>query len=150
MEEMVRAQDADVVNDEGEDVSEKFLETWSKIRAQHSLGNNLGVAWRWAVTAVEGSRDLEMIVQALPCSMAHIKANSILRDDNVPALEVANFKIAYNGFESEEAAGPVPVFFSEDPESTASMLKDSPDFALSCLQALASRLLALEKITRYG
>lgn len=68
--------------------------------------------------------------------------------DNTPAVVAASYPISYNGFESGGAAGPHPVFFSEDPEQTAKVLKDSPEFALSCLQALVSRLLAMEQITR--
>ena len=38
-------------------------------------------------------------------------------------------------------AGPVPVFFSNEPDKTLVELKKSPEFAFDCLQALVSRLL---------
>lgn len=68
--------------------------------------------------------------------------------DDTPAIVVASFPVSYEGFGTGDAAGPVPIFFSEDPEATLQVLKSSPEFALSCLQALVSRLLALEAITR--
>ena len=68
--------------------------------------------------------------------------------DDTPAIVVASFPVSYEGFGPGDAAGPVPVFFSEDTEATLQVLKSSPEFALSCLQALVSRLLALEAITR--
>ncbi len=63
-------------------------------------------------------------------------------------MVIARFPVTYVPFNAEQAAGPVPIFFSEDPEETSKLLKDSPEFALSCLQALVSRLLAMEELTR--
>ena len=44
--------------------------------------------------------------------------------------------------------GPVPVFFSEKPETTLEDLKKSPEWAFHCLQALVSRLLVRGQLTR--
>ena len=44
--------------------------------------------------------------------------------------------------------GPVPVFFSENPDVTLQQLRDSPEWAFQCLQALVSRLLVRGQLTR--
>ena len=68
--------------------------------------------------------------------------------DDTPAIVIAKYPVSYEEFLSDTAAGPVPIFFSENPESTSQILRESPEFALSCLQSLVSRLLAMEEITR--
>ena len=45
--------------------------------------------------------------------------------------------------------GPVPTFFSNDPEATLEELKKKPEFGFQCLQALVSKLLARGELTRY-
>ena len=44
--------------------------------------------------------------------------------------------------------GPIPTFFSEKPDETLAALKKSPDFAFRCLQALVSRLLTRNELSR--
>ena len=44
--------------------------------------------------------------------------------------------------------GPVPVFFSNDPEATLKELKKKPEFGFLCLQALVSKLLARGELSR--
>lgn len=79
VEELVRAQEADVLNAEGDDVAEQFLEAWDDIRKQHPLGHSLGLVWRWAITVKEDGSGLDLLVQALPSSLGHIKCHSELR-----------------------------------------------------------------------
>ena len=45
--------------------------------------------------------------------------------------------------------GPVPVFFSENPDITLHELKTSPEWAFQCLQGLVSRLLVRGQLSRY-
>ena len=79
VEELVRAQEVDVINSEGEEVSDRFLETWDRLRKTHHLGGCLGLVWRWCITtAVDGS-GVELLVQALPVNLNHIKNVSELR-----------------------------------------------------------------------
>ena len=42
----------------------------------------------------------------------------------------------------------MPVFFSDKPDETLAALKKLPDFAFRCLQALVSRLLTRNELTR--
>jgi len=44
--------------------------------------------------------------------------------------------------------GPVPTFCSEKPEVSMKQLKESPEYAFDCLQALVSKLLARRELTR--
>ena len=46
------------------------------------------------------------------------------------------------------ASGPVPVFFSNDPERSLEELKRDPAFSFQCLQALVARLLVRNELTR--
>ena len=41
------------------------------------------------------------------------------------------------------------IFFSEKPNKTLAALKKLPDFAFRCLQALVSRLLTRNELSRY-
>ena len=45
--------------------------------------------------------------------------------------------------------GPVPTFFSNNPEATLEELKKKPEFGFQCLQTLVSKLLARGELTRY-
>lgn len=148
VEELVKEQEVDVVDENGDDAADKFLAAWDRIKKVHPLGDGLGLSWRWALTTKEDCTGMELWVQALPLNLNYIKNRSEYRQDDTPAIVVASFPVDFEVFESEAAAGPVPVFFSEDPESTSKYLKDSPEFALACLQALVNRLLALEDITK--
>ena len=44
--------------------------------------------------------------------------------------------------------GPVPTFCSQQPEVSAKQLADNPEYAFDCLQALVSKLLARNELTR--
>ena len=45
--------------------------------------------------------------------------------------------------------GPVPTFFSNNPEATLEELKKKPEFGFQCLQTIVSKLLARGELTRY-
>ena len=44
--------------------------------------------------------------------------------------------------------GPVPQFFSEQPDKSLEELKKSPEFAFGCLQALVSKLVERGELSR--
>jgi len=94
----------------------------------------------------EGSNKVFLRVQALPCSLAVIKASPSLRQDSTRCLIVAEFLVGYHAFKN--LPGPVPMFFSEDPAVTIDMLKRSPRYAFDCMQMLLARLIVTEDITR--
>ncbi len=48
-----------------------------------------------------------------------------------PSVVVASFPVDVQCFDSAEAAGPVPLFFSEEPEYTSRLLQDSPEYKYS-------------------
>ncbi len=54
----------------------------------------------------------------------------------------------YDGFEDPTVLGPVPFFFSNDPEKTQRELQESPEYAYQCLQALVARLLVRKELSR--
>ena len=79
VEELVRAQEVDIINTEGEEVSDRFLETWDRLRKTHQLGGCLGLVWRWCITTAEDGSGVELLVQALPVNLNNIKNVSELR-----------------------------------------------------------------------
>ncbi len=88
------------------------------------------------------------MVQALPCSKEEINASPTLQTDVTPGIIVASYPVGYLSFDGSTADGPVPTLFSNDPEATLKRLRDTPEFAFECLQALVSRLYAREELTR--
>jgi hypothetical protein len=57
------------------------------------------------------------------------------------------FPVTANYFDGQAAAGPVPIFFSCNPEEAYKQLKDYPHLAHGYLQALCSRILLPEDLT---
>ena len=104
------------------------------------------MAWRWLVGSSSHSNKVYLKVQALPCTLDTIKANPALRQDNTRAIVVAQFHVGYTAFNN--IPGPVPMYFSEEPEATNAELKKSPKFAFDCMQTLLARLVDTEQITR--
>ena len=104
------------------------------------------MVWRWIVSGSTKDNRVYLGVQALPCNLATVKANPILRQDSTKAITVAEFPIGYTAFQN--LPGPAPMFFSEEPETTSAALKRSPQYAFDCMQMLMSRLIETEQITR--
>ena len=71
------------MDQEGEDASELFLETWDRLRKTHYLGGRIGLVWRWAVTATEDGSGMEILLQVLPVNLNHIKNVSELRQASI-------------------------------------------------------------------
>ena len=95
---------------------------------------------------LEDSTDVLLIAQALPCNLGVIKANPTLEEDHTRGIMVAKHAVQYTRFDDEMAWGPVPTLFSTDPEAALANL--TPQTAFKCLQALVSRLLAWQELTR--
>lgn len=96
---------------------------------------------------VGNSPELYLMVQALPCGLALIKASAKLRKDETRGIIVDKRKLDHDAFDN--VPGPVPIIFSEDPAKTSAEMKASPAYALECMKLLLGRLLATEQITRY-
>jgi hypothetical protein len=103
---------------------------------------------RWLIGTFGEEEDLYLIAQVLPCDMNVIQNSELLRTDHTMGIMVGKFPMAYDRFDGIKAAGPVPTFFSQEPVESARLLKESPEFAFECLQALVSKLLARSEITR--
>jgi hypothetical protein len=78
-----------------------------------------------------------------------LKNNPILCQDSTPAVVMTRIPLLYNTFSADQLVkGPIPVLFTERPEEAIQKWKQTPQFAFRCLQALATRLLATQNITR--
>ncbi len=88
------------------------------------------------------------MTQALPCSKKAIERNQVLCSDHAMGIIVSKHPVLFDKFEDPSVLGPVPTYFSNDPERTLRELQESPDYAYQCLQALVSKLLARKELTR--
>jgi len=68
--------------------------------------------------------------------------------DNTATIVVARFAVAMESFDGVAAAGPVPTWFSVNPEATLIALKKSPDMAHAMCQALAKRIIKTEELNQ--
>ena len=107
-----------------------------------------GICMRWLLGTLVGNTQILLIAQALPCSKAVIDANPSLQTDHTRGVLVDKFPIHYEQFNDEEVSGPIPTFFSTNPNQTLAALKKDPDFAFQCLQQLVARLLVRSELTR--
>ena len=144
--ELVSSQDVDIVDSQGEIISEKFLNVLTEYK-KTAPWDNSGICLRWMLGTVGDEVDIVLIAQALPCSISTIEGNPSLRSDHTRGIMVGKFPLQYERFNDVEASGPVPTFFSNKPEQTLEELRKDPDFAFKCLQALVSRLLVRKDLT---
>jgi len=63
-------------------------------------------------------------------------------------MMAGRFPVYYASFDGAAAVGPVPTFFSSNPEEATRQLSQDPEYAFECLQALVSKLLARRELTR--
>ena len=110
---------------------------------------NAGISLRWILGTLGESTQVLLMAQALPCSTSVINANPSLQTDHTRGVLVGRYPVKYDEFDNRMAAGLIPTFFSSKPEQTMVLLKDNPEFAFKCLQALVSRLLVRKELTRY-
>ena len=143
--EMAAAMDVEVVNDKQEQVNELLVARMAEYKKK-SGKPGAGIVWRWMVGCTPGDSQVSLMVQALPCSLDLVKATPSLRQDNTRGIIVADFPIGYTAFNN--IPGPVPMFFSEEPNTTEKELRKSPQFAFDCMEILMSRLLDTDQITK--
>jgi hypothetical protein len=141
---LVASQDLEVLNQEGEDAHDEFLEAVKT--AQQTLAA-IGLSWRWMLAASGNLKGLELQLQGLPCSGATLQSTPVLCKDNVAAVVLARFDVEAACFDGLAAAGPVPRFFSTSPAETGRQLLDNLELAHGYCQALAARVLVPEEVT---
>ncbi len=79
---------------------------------------------------------VQLMVQALPCSMEVINSCEALKQDSALGITVAIYPLGYERFLGPELEGPVPTLFSDEPSKAQRAFMKSPQFAYNCLQAL--------------
>ena len=107
-----------------------------------------GISMRWLLGTYGDDQDIYLIAQVLPCSMEVIEANPALKSDHTRGITAGKFLVHYQNFDGSTAAGPVPTYFSTNPEESTRQLTQDPEYAFECLQALVSKLLARREMTR--
>ena len=144
LEEMALAQDIEITDKNRKPVTDTFLKNMEQYKKKE--GSHAGMVWRWAVGSNWVDNRAYLKVQALPCNLAAVKGDAILRHDNTMGIEVARFTINYAQFSN--MPGPIPIIFSEDPKATAEELKKTPQLAFDHMQLLMSRLVETEPLTK--
>jgi hypothetical protein len=109
----------------GEDAVDKFL---TELNAYHKADYKVGGVTRWAVMAT-GPRAMQLCLLGLPASSGRIKANSLFRMDNCPAILLGTLPLAVHFNKRRTVSGPVPTLFSPDPPATEEALNRDPTIA---------------------
>jgi len=91
--EMIEAEDIGVVDQEGESITGEFMQAYKQFK-KDSENKPVGICVRWAIGVKGPAKDLMLIMQALPCSIGHIRDNQHLQEDEASAIVVASFKLA--------------------------------------------------------
>lgn len=143
--ELAQARDVEVTNDKGKVVTEEFIAAMESYKKRPGK-EGAGIVWRWLVGCDSGDNRVHLMVQALPCNLDKVKTTPTLRQDSTRGIVVAKFPTGYSSFTN--IPGPKPMFFSENPQATASELKSSPQLAFDYMQMLLARLLETEQITK--
>jgi len=82
---------------------------------------SVGISWRWMVAAAEDKSGLQpglcLQLQGLPCSTNHLNSSPSLMKDNTPVLVLASIPAYCAMWDGIKCSGPVPIFFSTDPEN---------------------------------
>ena len=145
--ERIQSQDIDVVREDGSSASEEFISLLEK--ARKLPGNEkLGIVWRWLLGTPLGDPKLLLMTQALPCTIGVTEDNPALKSDHAMGVIVSKTPVLYDSFDDPSVLGPVPTFFSNEPDRTLRELRESPDYAYQCIQALVSKLLARRELSR--
>ena len=93
--ELVSSQDVDIVDNQGEIVSEQFLTILENYkRSAPAIAS--GISLRWMLGTTGDSKDIVLIAQALPCSVEIINANPALRTDHTRGILVDKFPVQYD------------------------------------------------------
>jgi hypothetical protein len=99
------------------------------------------------LAASEDTKSICLELQALPVNGATLKSNQDFAKDNLAVIVLKRFEVEADTFDGGCCAGPVPVFFSTDPEDTRNKLKASLKLAHQLCQAIATRFLSTETLT---
>jgi hypothetical protein len=142
---LVMEQDMDASNEAGELVCEEFTDAMEALRVSNP---SKGISLCWLLAPAEDSTDLYLVLQALPCSAAGIKGSPVFQEDNVAAVELYRMAVAYQAFDGQVAAGPVPILFSNAPEETANLIRVSVESTFKACQLLFTRLNTVEALDK--
>ena len=142
LQEEVEAGHLNVVGAEGEEARDAFL---AAIKTGKLAKAPLAAAIRWMVVVAHGTHNLELQLQSLPCSKKAIKP--LLMQDNVATVALARFPILTRAFDGRTCAGPVPVLFSENPDTLLDWLNNDVEHAHVICQSVAARYLCVENIS---
>ncbi len=115
------------VTKNGEDAIEEFL---TKLNRIHEADYKAGGVTRWAILAT-GPRAMQLCLLGLPTSISRIKASSIFRMDNCPAVLLGSLPLTVHFNKRRTVSGPVPILFSPDPPATEEALNKDPTAAFT-------------------
>jgi len=139
LKDLVASQDMEVVDGEGENVTEEFLKLLEK--------NQEGAALRWAISATsDPEKPLELRLQSLPVSLSKVKAVPAFMEASAAAVTLLQLPLGGDYFNSPNCLGPIPILFSSDLEATSSWARDSARIHEVC-QQLYSRICQLEVLS---
>ena len=144
---LVQSQDVDILDEQENVVSDAFLERMDAYR-KASAEAHRGLVWRWVLGQSVEDSGLSLMAQMLPCTISKIEACPALKEEHALGVIVMKIPVVYEALEGDKSSGPVPTFFSNDPDESLKQLKASPEYAFQCMQRLVSRLLARREITR--
>ena len=102
--ELVRSQDVDATDNEGEPITDEFIEAMEAFKKTASRERS-GISLRWMLGTYGEDGAVYLIAQMLPCSLAVIEANQALMDDHCRGMMAARFPVQYEAFDGEVAAG---------------------------------------------
>ena len=106
--EMVMAQDADITDEEGEELNDQFLEAFEK-RKDKARPDKSGIALRWLLGTFGEDNQIHLVAQMLPCSLEVIEANAALRSDHTRGIMAAKWPVHYEKFDDEVASGKLKI-----------------------------------------
>ena len=92
------------VTKNNKDASEEFLQTLASLQ---KMDYRTGAVTKWAVLAT-GPREIKLSLLGLPASMSRIKASSVFRMDNCPALILGSLMLTTPFNKLRTVKGPMP------------------------------------------
>ena len=67
---------------------------------------------RWLLGTFGEEKEVYLIAQALPCSMAMIEANAALKSDHTRGIMLGKFPVNYDSFDDDLASGKIQCRYS--------------------------------------
>ena len=102
---------------------------------------------RWAVCAGIDGR-MELVLQTFPATAAVLSGKPAFRGDNVPVIRLSAWPLQCDIFDGDEAAGPIPTLFSQEPDVTSQNILDNLVKAHNDLQRLAKVFFLMEAVSQ--